>query len=107
MDEMELKHWLGGVASLTTRQKAELLKALGADGNIDPVRALVESRLTTLPECPHCGGDRTVRNGNASGLQRYKCRACRRTFNALSTTPLARLRMKAKWLKHRTCCSKA
>ena len=32
-------------------------------------------------------------------MQRYKCRACRRTLNALSTTPLARLRMKAKWLR--------
>jgi len=36
---------------------------------------------------------------SASGLQRYKCRTCQRTFNALSTTPLARLRMKAKWLQ--------
>jgi len=99
MDAMELKQWLGGVARLTARQKAELLKALGADANIEQVRALLESRLTTFSACPHCGGDRIVRNGNASGLQRYKCRACQRTFNALSTTPLARLRMKAKWLK--------
>lgn len=42
---------------------------------------------------------RIVRNGSASGLQRYKCRACQRTFNALSKTPLARLRKKAKWLQ--------
>jgi transposase-like protein len=94
-----LKQWLSGVASLTTRQKSELLKALGADGDIDQVRAQVESRLTARPACPHCAGDRIVRNGNASGLQRYKCQACQRTFNALSTTPLAHLRMKAKWLK--------
>ncbi len=39
-----------------------------------------------------------VRNGSASGLQRYKCRDCDRTFNALTGTPLARLRQKSKWL---------
>ena len=35
----------------------------------------------------------------ADGLQRYKCRACGKTFNALTGTPLARLRHKSKWLE--------
>jgi len=30
-------------------------------------------------------------------LPRYRCKACRRTFNALTKTPLAKLRMKNKW----------
>lgn len=99
MDALELKQWLSSMARLTAKQKAEVLKALSADGDIEQVRCLVESRLTALPAvCPHCGGAKLVRNGSASGLQRYKCRACQRSFNALSTTPLARLRMKAKWL---------
>ncbi len=40
-----------------------------------------------------------MRNGLADGLQRYKCRAWGNTFNALSGTPLARLRHKGKWLE--------
>lgn len=55
--------------------------------------------MVKTPACPHCNGAWIVHNGSASGLQRYKCRTCRRTFNALTTTPLARLRMKAKWLQ--------
>lgn len=98
MEAMELKQWLSSVSRLTARQKAELIKVLGAGADDAQVRSLVESRMTALPVCPHCGGSRIVRNGSASGLQRYKCRACLRTFNALSTTPLARLRLKAKWL---------
>lgn len=98
MDAMEMKQWLSSVARLTARQKAELIKALSAGGDDAEVRAMVESRMAALPACPHCGSARIVRNGSASGLQRYKCRACCRTFNALSTTPLARLRLKAKWL---------
>ncbi len=35
----------------------------------------------------------------ARGLWRYKCLACARTFNALTGTPLARLRKRDRWLK--------
>jgi transposase-like protein len=48
--------------------------------------------------CPHCGSWHVVRNGQARGLQRYKCRGCTRTFNALTGTPLARLRYRDRWL---------
>jgi transposase-like protein len=47
--------------------------------------------------CPHCGQADVVRWGKASGLPRYRCKACARTFNALTKTPLAKLRMKEKW----------
>ena len=39
-----------------------------------------------------------VRNGQADGLPRYKCRCCGVSFNALTGTPLARLRHRDKWL---------
>lgn len=38
-----------------------------------------------------------VRNGQADGLQRYKCRGCGKTFNALTATPLASLCQRHKW----------
>ena len=47
--------------------------------------------------CPHCGNRTIVRWGQASDLPRYRCKACARTFNALTKTPLANLRMKDKW----------
>jgi transposase-like protein len=99
MDAAELKRLVVSVTRLTLGQKAQLLAALQAGGQEEEVRSLLESRLIQTQACPHCIGSWIVRNGSASGLQRYKCRTCRRTFNALSTTPLARLRMKAKWLR--------
>jgi transposase-like protein len=48
--------------------------------------------------CPHCGNHDVVRWGHASDLPRYRCKACLRTFNALTKTPLASLRMKDKWM---------
>jgi transposase-like protein len=47
--------------------------------------------------CPHCDHRDVVRWGQASDLPRYRCKACLRTFNALTKTPLAKLRMKDKW----------
>jgi transposase-like protein len=99
MNAAELKRLLVSVARLTSGQKAELLTALAAGGHDEEVRSILESRLVETPACPHCAGARIVHNGSASGLQRYKCRACRRTFNTLTSTPLARLRMKSKWLQ--------
>ena len=99
MDAGELKRWLSSVARLTPAQKADLLKALSVRDDEAEVGHLVDSRLAQSPACPHCASTWIVRNGRASGLQRFKCRACQRTFNALSKTPLARLRKKAKWLQ--------
>jgi transposase-like protein len=47
--------------------------------------------------CPHCDNRDVVRWGSASEIPRYRCKACKRTFNALTKTPLAHLRMKDKW----------
>ena len=55
------------------------------------------------PCCPHCRCERVHRCGAVSGLQRWRCLACRRTFNALTGTPLARLRKRAAWLPYLQC----
>ena len=61
---------------------------------------LVETRMTGKPHCPHCAHEQVSRWGFANGLQRYRCNACRATFNALTDTPLAGLRHKAKWMDY-------
>ena len=64
--------------------------------------ALIATAAGT-PCCPHCQCPRVHRCGSASGLQRWRCLACRRSFNALTNTPLARLRKKAVWLPYLQC----
>jgi transposase-like protein len=50
--------------------------------------------------CPHCAGCEVVAWGEANGLARFRCKGCRRTFNALTKTPMARLRKKDRWLDY-------
>jgi transposase-like protein len=60
------------------------------------IAELGQRRVDSLG-CPHCANRDVVLWGTASELPRYRCKACRRTFNALTKTPLAKLRMKDKW----------
>ena len=64
--------------------------------------ALIEQAARGRP-CPHCGHPRAHRCGQASGLQRFRCLRCRRSYNALTGTPLARLRKKECWLAYLQC----
>jgi transposase-like protein len=71
--------------------------------NGETVVALIEQLARQRMHCPHCPGQRFYRHGVANGLQRYRCRACGRTFNGLTGTPLARLRLKERWLAYFDC----
>jgi hypothetical protein len=51
--------------------------------------------------CPHCGDSHTCRWGRSRSSQRYRCRQCGRTFNALTGTRYARLRSAELWLDYR------
>jgi transposase-like protein len=97
MRQRELKKLKSMVAKLTFAQRRELMDELGGDAEAAVSVGIIEAQ-GNLAGCPHCGNGHVVRNGSASGLQRYKCRECSRTFNALTGTPLARLRQKSKWI---------
>lgn len=99
MDARRMKRLVAQLGELTATQRRELLQRLQAAPQHEQVLQMVESRLDGPRQCPHCQGVKLVRNGHADGMQRYKCRGCGRTFNALSTTPLARLRLKDRWLQ--------
>ena len=72
----------------------------------DECIALIEQAARGRP-CPHCRHQRSHRCGQASGLQRFRCLGCRRTYNALTGTPLARLRKKAGWNRARFALRRA
>jgi transposase-like protein len=64
------------------------------------VRELIEAPQETARQCPHCSSRHVYRHGKSDGLQRYRCVDCGKTYNALTNTPLARLRKKELWLQH-------
>jgi transposase-like protein len=67
----------------------------------------------SVKECPRCGCKEIAKWGYANGKRRFKClnegktedgsKACGKTFNALTGTPLARLRLREKHLDNAAC----
>lgn len=90
---------MGQVPRLTLRQRDQLRKRLDDQDAQQQGIAIIESQTAIqIRCCPHCHDTTLERHGQVSGLQRYRCKACRRTFNALTGTALAHLRKKEKWL---------
>lgn len=88
------------VKMLTPHQRQVLMDRLQPAAQKSASYNLVESRVSEKPVCPHCKHEKVSRWGFANGLQRYRCGACQATFNALTDTPLAGLRYKAKWVEY-------
>jgi transposase-like protein len=84
VDLARLREWIAGIA-----HPAECI-------------VLIEQATRGRP-CPRCGHPRAHRCGQASGLQRFRCLGCGRSYNALTGTPLARLRKKEHWLAYLQC----
>jgi transposase-like protein len=93
---------LDQLKALTRGQLAVVARAALSIGAAEQAAATIEAARAPLLACPRCQCRALHRNGHANGLQRFRCRACRRTFNSLTGTPLARLRCKASWLGYCT-----
>ncbi len=100
MKTRELGRLLAALERLTPGQRQLVAQVLEGARSLDEATAIVEKRSAERSVCPKCGAERIVRNGFANGLQRFECRGCNVTFNALTGTALAGLRYRGKWLAH-------
>jgi transposase-like protein len=98
MDHRKFKRRLAElVGDLTFAQARKLIEALSERGAGAEAQQVIDGQFQADPKCPHCTARRIHRHGMARGLQRYKCLTCARTFNALTGTPLTRLRKRDRW----------
>ncbi len=100
MKTPSFKKWFARLPALNQPQRLLTLAALHPAAGLDRIVALIGQIGAQDRRCPRCACTRHYRHGQANGLQRYRCRDCGRTFNDLSGTPLARLRMREKWLDY-------
>jgi len=96
METQQFSKLSTSIEQLTFAQKKRLLNSLKknicASENIE----IIEEAFEKSQCCPHCSSEKLQRWGTASDLQRYRCKSCKKTFNALTKSPLARLRHKDK-----------
>lgn len=103
MNKSDFKALANQLLALSVEQREAIrvqLEQLSDKDGVSKLTAIFDSRCTS---CPHCGGTKLYRHGQAHGLARYRCRACLKTFNPLTGTPLAHLRLRHKWLAYHQC----
>jgi transposase-like protein len=104
MQKLDFATLFGALSGLqlATAELAKLREWIAQISHPGECLALIEQAAASRP-CPHCRSRRLHRCGRASGLQRFRCLGCLRTCNALTGTPLARLRKREKWLPYLQC----
>ena len=102
MRSPRFKKWFSSLPALNPPQRRQVLDALRPAAGLGRLMALLDQSRQER-RCPDCASAHWHRHGQANGLQRYRCRACRRTFDDLSGTPLARLRLREKWIDYLGC----
>jgi transposase-like protein len=100
MKAAEFKDWIKSIERMSHSQRDKLRERLERKAGADTIIELIEQRQNDERICPYCQGTELYRWGKASELQRYRCRHCNRTFNALTGTALARIRHKDKWFDY-------
>ncbi len=98
-----VKTILNAIPSLSHTERVLLNGQLSALGNMEKICDLIEAPQEENPCCPHCDASQIHKHGLRNNLQRYKCKCCHRTFNALTKTPFAHLRKKEYWLSYFNC----
>jgi transposase-like protein len=127
MDSVAFRAWLNGIRGLDASQRGQAIQALalaeaGISGGVhDDLTTAAGTALSAVPAttgatttrpdlmtrigqgrlasigCPHCDGDDIRPWGTAGGKPRYRCAACRKTFNPLTGTPLSGLHYPDRW----------
>ena len=98
MDGARFRRLCAGIERLSVQQVGELRARLrGLDARIE-VRARIDARREAITHCRHCGATALQRWGATStGMRRWRCKACGRTFSSATGTALARLRRPEKF----------
>ena len=113
MKSTELKRLKDALATLSADECLDIKKVLREREN-QVVSSVVMKEITDgVDSCPHCGSKKIAKAGSKDGRKRFKCKndktnedgslVCGKSFNALTGTPLARLRQTEKHIEHAQC----
>ena len=103
MKEVKFNKIVSQVQELNHDQRLQLRKKIEHCSDLKQVCDLLESRIEDNPHCPHCQSNHFIKHGFRNNLTRYRCKNCTKTFNALTGTPLAKLRKKELWSSYSQC----
>ncbi|NRB38087.1 MAG: IS1595 family transposase [Pseudomonadales bacterium] len=101
MNNKQFQSFLHKIGSLNYSQLKQLRHSTDTQISSNIVGQAISDREEAISVCPHCDSRKLNRWGmTKQGIQRFRCKSCSKTFNALSGTPLYRMRHPEKWAKY-------
>lgn len=97
MEQQDFELVLAKITELDEKQRNLLQDRLNHLNDHDVLHQIESLHDKT---CPHCQSSHVIKWGKQCGLQRYKCHDCKKTYNAITNTPMARVRDRTMWLAY-------
>ena len=97
MQSQQFQDLLNAIPVLTSQRRNTLINALSEQNSPSDIAKSIEESFVRSPKCPYCWSEDIQRWGMRNQRQRFRCKACRKTLNSFSKTPLARLRHPERW----------
>ena len=108
MASKQFQNILQRVTRLNPSLQKKLRHNVESNRAINQVAQAITDHEETISHCPHCDRHTLNRWGKAKqGIQRFKCKSCFKTFNALADSPLYRMKKAEKWIEYTTLKSKS
>lgn len=104
MRRRDFQRLVDSLKSLSPHQLHHLNETVSGLAQKNEVRALIARQVEQSGQCPYCDAKEFRRWGTTpAGEQRYRCKACAKTFTGLTGTPLNRVHHKHQLLDYENC----
>ena len=101
MEIHQFKSLVNQINDLSYAQLKKLRNSVEDRISSDSVGQVIAEKEDDTFICSHCDSVDISRWGRTrQGVQRFRCKACRKTFNALANTGMYRMRRPDKWIKY-------
>lgn len=106
MDNQAFSSMLRSFAQLDPIQLERAQEQLRHHLQRDQLHQALANQSEAVAACPCCNSSHVIHWGRARGQQRFRCKACGKTFNQLDGSALAGLHHKHKWAAYADCLSR-
>jgi transposase-like protein len=97
----QFQNILHHVTNLNYSQLKKLRHEVESNISSNQVGQAIADHEEMISHCPHCDSNKLNRWGMIKqGIQRFKCKSCSKTFNALADSPLYRMKKAGKWIEY-------
>lgn len=103
MKTTDIRKLTTAIAKLSATEISTVRKALAKREKKVETQIVEAEMAEAVKECPHCGCKELKSAGSKGGRKRFKCKACSKTFNGFTGTPLAGLHTPDRFLSNAKC----